>query len=187
MQFEGAAPAAWTSFDAEGTLTPAGLSLWGVWYGLFGLRSDELVLVTHASLSEDHLGIVNERLPGRVVEQYELVPTVRPRDVTPPTQSGLYVFRFFDVDPRHVDEIAQLSDTAWNTFENSAAYAAEPQALFGPRDRTRPGRMLLLTWYDGFDSWVTSRQPAPEARENFQRRRALTRGTLAYATRLLGT
>jgi hypothetical protein len=45
--------------------------------------------------------------------------------------------------------------------------------------------MLLLTWYDGLGSWQTSRQPAPDARENFRRRHALTAGTIAYATRLL--
>ena len=45
--------------------------------------------------------------------------------------------------------------------------------------------MLLVTWYDGFDSWQNSRNPDPAARENFRRRHALTTGTIAYATRLL--
>jgi hypothetical protein len=47
--------------------------------------------------------------------------------------------------------------------------------------------MLLVTWYDGFDSWQTSRQPTAEATDNFRRRRALTQSTIAYATRLVGT
>ena len=37
----------------------------------------------------------------------------------------------------------------------------------------------------GLDSWQTSRQPAPAARENFQQRHLLTQGTIAYATRLI--
>ena len=44
--------------------------------------------------------------------------------------------------------------------------------------------MLLLTWYDGFESWQASRAPHPDALANFQRRAALTGGTVAYATRL---
>ena len=44
------------------------------------------------------------------------------------------------------------------------------------------GRMLLVTWYDGLESWQRSRQFPPEARDNFLRRRELTGGTLALAT-----
>jgi hypothetical protein len=44
--------------------------------------------------------------------------------------------------------------------------------------------MLLVTWYDGLESWQTSRAPDPAAVENFKRRRALTDGTVALATRL---
>jgi len=43
-----------------------------------------------------------------------------------------------------------------------------------------------LTWYDGLNSWQASRQPAPEAAQNFRRRAQLTLGTVAYATRLVG-
>ena len=45
--------------------------------------------------------------------------------------------------------------------------------------------MMLVTWYDGFDSWEISRNPAPAARENFSRRRDLTLQTYAVATRLV--
>ena len=82
--------------------------------------------------------------------------------------------------------IAALSKEAWTTFEDTDDYRAEPQALFCQRDRSqKEGRMLLLTWYDGLESWQTSRQPAPAATQNFRRRHQLTRGTIAYATRLL--
>ncbi len=47
--------------------------------------------------------------------------------------------------------------------------------------------MMLLTWYDGLESWQNSRGSSPEAVSNFRRRRALTQGTIAFATRLVGT
>lgn len=182
-----------TTFPA---LEPAGGNAWGAWYGLFGLRSNELIVVTSWPLDAAPSGIVSEHLPAgaKVLEQYSFVPTVRPETDTPITRPGLYVFRFFDVHHRDVDEVAALSHEAWTTFENTDDYQAEPQALFAERDRTRdeddsaaPGTMLLLTWYDGLESWQRSRTPAPEARENFRRRAELTRGTLAIATRLVET
>jgi len=174
----------------------AGGHLWGAWYGLFGLRSNELIVVTSWPLDALPSGVVSSNLPpgAMVLEQYSFVPTVRPETDTPLTRPGLYVFRFFDVHHRNVDEVAALSHEAWTTFENTADYRAEPQALFAERDRTRDpgdtaatGTMLLLTWYDGLESWLRSRTPAPEARENFRRRAELTLGTLAIATRLVET
>ena len=52
-----------------------------------------------------------------------------------------------------------------------------------PPDDT--GRMLLVTWYDGLESWQISRRPNPAATENFLRRRELTQSTTAIATRLV--
>jgi len=46
--------------------------------------------------------------------------------------------------------------------------------------------MLLVTWYQDLSVWEASRQPAPEARENFQRRHQLTLSALPIATTLLG-
>jgi hypothetical protein len=45
--------------------------------------------------------------------------------------------------------------------------------------------MLFLTWYDGLESWQTSRDPHPAARENFLQRAALTQRTVALATRFV--
>ncbi len=162
--------------------------IWGIWFGLFGIASNELVMVTWGA-ADGHAAAVDAALSpltATVVEREQLVATVRPQAPRALDRAGLYVFRLFDVDTRHVDEIAQLSKTAWETFENTDAYRAEPQGLFAPLDRSvGRSRMLLLTWYDGFDSWVASRRPPPEARENFVRRRELTHGTIAYATRLV--
>ena len=111
---------------------------------------------------------------------------MRPDHAQALTRPGLYVFRFFAVRNVDVGEIARLSREAWTTFESTNAYRAEPQGLFCQRDRRDAnGVMLLCTWYDGLESWQTSREPPPEAAENFRRRHALTHGTIAYATRLI--
>ena len=115
-----------------------------------------------------------------------LAPTVRPESTAPCERPGLYVFRFFEVATVDVSEGAALSRQAWETYENADNYASEPQGLFRPAGTaSESGRMLLVTWYDGLESWQTSRRPHPKARENFQRRRELTRGTMALATRLV--
>ena len=104
-----------------------------------------------------------------------LEPTVRPTEDAPRTREGLYVFRFFEVDHKDVDEIAALSFDAWKDFETADVYAGEPQGLFCQQDRSAPTwRMPLCTWYDGLDSWQASRTPPGEARANFRRRQALT-------------
>ncbi len=177
----------WTDHFARfREIDPQGAEIWGAFYGLFGIGSNELVLVLH---TEDGTPIRALTKSGfEVVDSHVLMPTVRPDRFEPLTRPGLYVFRFFDVAHEDVDEIARLSSEAWASFETTDAYAAQAQGLFAQVDRSDPhGVMLLVTWYDGFDSWQTSRQPTSEATDNFRRRRALTQGTIAYATRLVGT
>jgi hypothetical protein len=172
---------------AAPVLARAGVERWGAWSGLFGIASNEIVLMTTAAAGVDHAGLLNAQLAGTpraIVEQFVLRATVRPLDRKPLERPGLYVFRFFDVRHADVDEIARLSFEAWTTFEASDAYRAEPQGLFCEAEqRSATGVMLLCTWYDGLESWQASRTPAPAAAENFRRRHALTAGTIAYATR----
>ena len=173
---------AYARFNA--TKIPDGVDVWGAFFGLFGIGSNELALVLRCD-GPAPTDLVT-RAGFQVVEQLDLVPTVRPKAFAPLTRAGLYVFRFFDVRNSDVEEIAALSQEAWTSFEDTDAYAAEPQALFCQADRSdERGVMLLLTWYDGLASWQASRRPPPEARANFQRRHALTAGTIAYATRLV--
>jgi len=162
---------------------PAGL--WGAFHGLFGVASNELIVVSYGDV--DHVHDVIAGMDEVVAANTLLLePTVRPTQYAPRTREGLYVFRFFEVDHKDVDEIAALSFEAWKTFENVDDYQAEPQGLFRQQDTTAAtGRMLLCTWYDGLNSWQASRTPPATARENFRQRHALTKGTLAYATRLL--
>lgn len=160
--------------------------IWGAFSGVFGIGSTELVLVVHA---EDGTPLPPVADAGfEIVEGHELVATVRPERFEPLTRPGLYVFRFFAVDNADIDEIARLSDEAWSSFEHGDGYAAEAKGLFAPADRSAErGTMVLTTWYDGLGSWEASRRSPPEAAAAFRRRRALTHGTIAYATRLVTT
>lgn len=168
-------------------ITAGGGSSWGLFEGQFGIASNELLAM--AALPAAAAGEVTaawSAVPGAtLVDCLELEATARPRDAAPMARPGLYVFRFFEVDLGNVEEIVRLSREAWLSFEASDAYRAEPMGLFRSASGQPQTRMLLVTWYDGFDSWQTSRQPAPAARENFLKRRRLTRGTIAYATRLV--
>ena len=174
----------WAAAHERLNASHLGGEVWGVFSGLFGIGSNELVLVLHGNGEAPTESLAAAGF--EIVESHLFVPTVRPASFVPVSRPGLYVFRFFDVAHGDVDEIARLSNEAWTTFEAADAYAAEPQALFAQADRSAPaGVMLLVTWYDGLESWQTSRAPAPEAAENFLRRRELTQGTIAYATTLV--
>ena len=173
------------SADEGAVLKPAGA--WGAFAGLFGLASNELFLMSVGDVT----GLDGRLLaldPVAAAETLPLEATVRPSSDSPAPleRKGLYVFRFFEVANRDVEEIAAMSRQAWESFEDTSDYAAEPRGLFCQSDRTQErGRMLLLTWYDGFESWTTSRKPDERARDIFVRRHQMTRGTIAYATRLV--
>jgi len=163
---------------------------WGTFRGLFGIASNELLVVAAAA---DELTLEDFQVPleGRatVLRATLFRPTVRPERVAPREREGLYVFRFFRIQEGDVREFVSLSSDAWTTFEHADGYAAEPQGLFRQHNTDADGTldMLLVTWYDNLASWQTSRQPDPGARERFARRHALTRSTIALATALLPT
>ena len=168
----------------------SGYSLYGLFLGLLGLASNELYL---AVFREDDKPYPNGTSPlsglleshnFRLKEHYQLIPTVRPTEHSMRTREGIYVFRWFDVLNRDVDEIVKLSDAAWTSFEEG--FNSEIQGLFAESDRSQEqGKMLLLTWYQNFAVWEASRRPAKEAKERFLRRHELTIETVAIATRLV--
>jgi len=167
----------------------SGYSLYGLFFGLFGLASNELYLV---AVREDNGPFLDgftplSKLAARhnfsLQESYQLNPTVRPVEHTMRTKDGLYVFRWFDVNNRDVNEIVKLSDEAWIPFEEG--FDSEIQGLFAEGDRSHEqGKMLLLTWYRDLSVWEASRRPSKEAKERFLRRHDLTIETIAIATRL---
>lgn len=155
-------------------------ALWGAFTGLFGMAGNEIIVV---SVLDSDKGVKTNPL-SEVEEIWQ--STARPLSTDPCTVDGLYVFRRFHVQEDNVEEVVALSKEAWKTFEGSDAYAAQPRGLFRPQaDDEGIVRLMLVTWYDGFQSWETSRRPAPEATDNFRRRRDLTLTTYAVATRLV--
>jgi hypothetical protein len=173
---------------ARGGWRDAGRTVWGAWEGLFGVASNELLVIT-AEPEDVPAGGVTLPDAVEVLDSLPLAATLRPNAGTRLVRPGLYVFRSFDVRGPDVDEFIELSVRAWEQFENAAAYSAEPQGLFRPStaEAEAPERLLLVTWYDGLGSWEASRHPAPGARKNFAARRALTLATRAVATRLLSS
>lgn len=165
-------------------LARSSATLYGVFPALFGLASNELYLVTYA---ED---AINLSLPTGIEElsTHNLEPTVRPQTHAPRQTPGVYVFRWFSVANRSIEEIARLSGEAWPTFEGS--FETEVQGLFreqgaaeGNPDDT--STMLLITWYRDLSVWEVSRHPPQEARDNFIRRHQLTLSATPIATTLM--
>jgi hypothetical protein len=155
----------------------------------FGLTSNELYLMAtreDKAPSSDGISSLTKLITDQNLnlrESYQLSPTVRPTEHATRTKAGIYVFRWFDVYNRDVDEIVKLSDEAWISFEGD--FDSEVQGLFAENDRSREqGKMLLLTWYRDLSVWETSRKPSPEAKERFLKRHSLTIETTAIATQL---
>ena len=155
---------------------------YGVFPGLLGLASNELYWML---MSEDN---ADDPLPGikqslKISNSITLVPTVRPTEHKPRTRPGVYVFRWFSIANKDVEEIAALSKQAWTTFE--PGFGVEVQGLFAEADRSaEDGTMLLITWYDSLTAWEKSRFPDPAAKDLFRRRHQLTREAKPIGTRL---
>ena len=142
-----------------------------------------LVLTTHGASQAPVL-----RGPGVVRAVHaRLSPTLRPKDGERPAPMGVYTHNWFTIDDR-VDEFVRLSGTAWPDFEKTfktkvfglfVAEASDEDRRLGQR------RMLLMTGYSDLNEWQVSRSPAPTAREAFERRRAITRSSLARACTLI--
>ncbi len=154
--------------------------VFGTFPALFGLSSNEIYLVTYSENGSDTLPTLPDGI--RQTSHIQLTPTVRPVVHTPRSTPGIYVFRWFWVNPTDIDEIVDLSNEAWTLFEGG--FDTEVQGLFkGVSDKSR---MLLITWYKDLSVWEASRNPAPEARENFMKRHRLTERALPVCTRLAG-
>jgi hypothetical protein len=121
------------------------------------------------------------------VIQNRVSSTLRPQDGARPAPMGVYTHNWFTIDPA-VAEFVRLSGEAWPDFEASfqvkvfGLFEAEPSVRDG-RDGAR--RMLLMTGYKDLNEWQLSRSPAPTARAAFERRRQLTRVSLARACTLI--
>ncbi len=164
-----------------------GAEVCGVFSGLFGLQSNELIVLLFNGANVDLRALTDPVRNARVVRATRLRATARPTAFAPITKNGLYVFRNFRLRAGSIDETVRLSRQAWTTFAAGVGFNADPIGLFEELDvpAIDAENMLLLTWYDGFGSWEASRKPPVEAAENFRLRHALTTRTGAMATRLL--
>ena len=118
-------------------------------------------------------------------EVRRLRSTVRPADGDALRPGGIYVHRWFVVEPGSVDEFVALSSEGWKHFE--AQFDAAIFGLFC--EEVPPGdvaRLLLLTYYADHGVWEASRDPTSEAMQVFARRQRLTRRSWAASTRLVG-
>jgi hypothetical protein len=146
-------------------------------------QNQALVLTVHGGTQASVL-----RAPGVASAiQSRLSPTLRPTDGAGPEPMGIYVHNWFTIEDR-VDEFVRLSGEAWPDFETSfqtkvfGLFVAEPNGA----DRSAgQRRMLLMTGYKDLNEWQVSRSPAPTARSAFERRRQLTRNSLARACTLV--
>jgi len=163
-------------------LIDQGVTLYGTFASLFGLASNEIYLVTSSEQAPVDLTQV---LSGfDVIDRIDLIPTARPTDHSPRTIKGVYVFRWFNVMNKDINEIVELSEKAWVTFEGG--FDTEVQCLFAEESpESDQSKMLLITWYRDLAVWQDSRRPPEEARDNFLRRHQLTLEAKPIATRLV--
>ncbi len=172
-------------------LEAAGGKFYGLWAAQFGLAANQLVLMTCWDRPEAAPGEIERTLLSlegvERIDHHMVAPTARPKSAEPPRRPGSYVHRWFDLEPRHVDEVVELSATAWETFEST--FEVEVIGFF--RTLAEPGadaaQLMLLNWYPSLAAWEASRKfdADPESKRRFMRRAELTTGTRAIATVLL--
>jgi hypothetical protein len=155
---------------------------WGVFPGLFGLGTNEVYWVVMTE--QDYVPQLGSDI--EVVQQTLLTPTIRPLTHEPRSKAGVYVYRWFEVDARHIDEVVRLSGEAWAVFEGG--FDTEIQGLFVAAPEMSVGQvkcgMLLVTWYRDLSVWQDSRTPDAAASKRFAARQALLDSAVPIATRL---
>jgi hypothetical protein len=156
----------------------AGDACFGLFRGQIGLEANEGVLVTvypDAARLAQAVGALRVASDGaRDVRTERMAATVRPTSTAPPTRTGVYAFRSFEIADADSDEFASLSERAWPEFEES--YDAQIIGLWKSLDVRAPdARFHLLTRYASLATWEASR--ADVGRPEFARRHKLTRAT----------
>jgi hypothetical protein len=174
------------------SVASSGGSIFGLWRGEIGWHTDEGALMT-AWPSGEFGHPTLEEIPGVAESSAERVDaTVRPLDPTPPTESGIYAHRWFEIASDDWPEFVELSQGAWPDFE--AAFAARIVGFWRSVDSAAgQARVLLVTRYPSLASWERSRpysadpvEGVQEARRKFLRRAELTKRTIVRISRLVG-
>lgn len=179
-------------------LAEGGGAVYGVWAGEVGFYSDEGAIMTALNRGVDHDDFASapmgaEEIDGVLHSQTQrLVATVRPADSSLPSEDGLYVHRWFEIDASDWEEFLDLSNTAWPSME--AAFPGVRIVGFWKslQPEADEARILLITRYEDLAQWEKSRyyggEPVKEAKEafdRFARRARLTKRSIARFTRLV--
>jgi hypothetical protein len=172
----------------------AGGKFFGAFVGQIGLGANEGVVLTAwpdaAGLEKANVVVdgLDEVLESRVER---LGATVRPTAPIPPTEPGIYAFRFFEIRDESWPEFLELSEGAWPSFERTNGVRV--LGFWRSLDVEPPqARVLLLTWYPSLAVWERSRghhedtRTEPEAWHRFLRRAELTDDTAVFTTLRLG-
>ena len=171
----------------------AGGTPYGVFTGQIGLGANEGVVLTAwpdpAGIGKGRIAVegIDEVLDSRVER---LAATVRPTEPTPPSEPGVYAFRFFEIRDESWPEFLELSNGAWPSFERTNGVRVH--GFWRSLDVEPPdARVLLLTWYPSLAVWETSRGYHPDTKteretyQRFVRRAALTEATVVFTTQRL--
>lgn len=178
--------------DVMAGLEEQGGKLYGIWIALFGLASNQLVLMTNWHEEEGSMQKVERTLSAaqwiKNFDHHTVVPTARPKTSEPPRRQGLYVHRWFTVEPRHVQEVVDLSAEAWETFEKT--FEVEVVGFFRTVNETADDvQLMLLNWYPNLAAWEKSREFERDnaSKQRFNRRFQLSKTTKAIATSIVPT
>jgi hypothetical protein len=169
---------------AELELAEAGGRIVGQFAPQLGWWNDEAAVLIRWTGEPADLAVLDRAKTVLGFEVRRLRATLRPADNDALRPGGIYVHRWFWVEPGSVDEFVALSGEGWKGFE-----AQFDAAIFGLFCEEAPSgdvaRLLLVTRYADHGVWEASRDPSTEAMRIFARRQQLTRRTWAASTRLV--
>lgn len=116
-----------------------------------------------------------------------LAATARPHPGDKVPAGGIFVHRWFVIDPKDVDELVRLSVIGWKDYEgqfDTRIYGLFEAARTAADRKAGVTRMLLITRYRDHGAWEESRDPSAASRTAFNQRQKLLKGGWAASTRL---
>lgn len=167
----------------------SGGKLFGCWKSLvgLGLARDEGIAVT----SWPDIKTARAAPAPANAERAIIEATVRPLSDAPPTYSGVYVFRWFDVAATDWETFRDISNAAWPNMED--VFDVNICGFWRSLDTPAPAsKTLLLTRYADLSVWEASRwwkqEPVAGAdafATGLRARNDMIQATVAYPTLLI--
>jgi len=162
--------------------------LFGCWRSLvgLGLARDEGIALTAWPDEATARQAPAPRFDGLSgSDTHVLRATVRPKSDTPPTYTGVYVFRWFDIGDDDWEAFRDMSDAAWPNMED--VYDVNICGFWRSLDTAAPqAKVLLLTRYADLSVWEASRwwinptTAADASMSRFRERNEMINATVAY-------